>query len=73
MRNSVVAFAALSLILAAGASAQVRGTGRLQGNVVDKSSGKPIAGAGVTISMAGSSTRPIVTKPTRAAIGPQSE
>lgn len=42
------------------ATAQMRGKGRLQGSVVDKATGKPIAGATVTIS--GNDTKPIVTK-----------
>lgn len=41
-------------------TAQVRGKGRLQGSVVDKATGKPIAGATVTIS--GNNTKPVVTK-----------
>lgn len=52
----------LSLLLASSASAQIRGTGRLQGNVFDKNSGKPVAGATITITTAGSTTRPIVAK-----------
>ena len=52
----------LSSIIAIAASAQIRGTGRLQGNVVDKISGKPVAGATVTITTPGSGTKPIVTK-----------
>jgi Tfp pilus assembly protein PilF len=50
------------LLLAVPAIAQIRGTGRLQGNVFDKSSGKGVAGATVTISLPGGGTRPIVTK-----------
>lgn len=61
MRKSRVTFLALLvLILASGAFAQVRGRGRLQGNVVDKATGKPIAGA--TVSISGHSTQPIVVK-----------
>ncbi|HEU4887066.1 MAG TPA: carboxypeptidase regulatory-like domain-containing protein, partial [Thermoanaerobaculia bacterium] len=48
---SLVTFAAI---------AQVRGKGRLQGSVVDKATGKPVAGATVTIS--GNNTKPAVTK-----------
>jgi tetratricopeptide (TPR) repeat protein len=50
----------LALIVATGAFAQVRGRGRIQGNVFDKATGKPIADATVTVS--GSSTEPIVVK-----------
>ena len=62
MRKPVFSFIVLCLIIAITASAQIRGTGRLQGNVVDKSTGKPVAGATVTISIAGAGTRPIVAK-----------
>jgi len=53
-------FAILALVLATSSFAQVRGRGRLQGSVVDKATGKPIANATVTIS--GQSTQPIVVK-----------
>lgn len=46
----------------ASVSAQVRGTGRLQGSVTDKSTGKPIQGAVVTVSLASGSTLPIISK-----------
>lgn len=52
----------LSLLLAAVATAQVRGTGRLQGNVFDKNTKAPIAGATVTIALPSGNTRPIVVK-----------
>jgi len=55
-------FAILALVLATSSFAQVRGRGRLQGSVVDKATGKPIANATVTIS--GQSTQPIVVKTT---------
>jgi Flp pilus assembly protein TadD len=42
------------------ATGQIRGKGRLQGSVIDKTTGKPIAGAQVTVS--GANTKPIVTK-----------
>ena len=61
-RFAVVTFLLLSFLLAFSASAQIRGTGRLQGNVFDKNSGKPVPGATVTITTAGSTTRPIVAK-----------
>lgn len=50
----------LALVVATGAMAQVRGRGRLQGDVFDKTTGKPIDGAKVTVS--GGSTEPIVVK-----------
>lgn len=52
----------LSVAFAATISAQVRGTGRLQGTVTDKVTGKPIEGAVVTVSFASGSTTPIVSK-----------
>lgn len=55
----VVAFI-LAASLTPWASAQVRGKGRLQGSVTDKATGKPVAGATVTIS--GGNTKPVVTK-----------
>lgn len=54
--------AVLSLLVAFAASAQVRGTGRLQGNVFDKATGKPVAGATVTIALGRGATQPIVVK-----------
>ena len=60
MRKSMMIL--LSLLIAAGAFAQVRGTGRLQGVVTDAATGKPVAGATVTISLPTGSTAPIVTK-----------
>ena len=59
MRRTLVV---LSLFIASAALAQLRGTGRLQGNVTDKTTGKPIAGATISVTTAGSNTRPIVTK-----------
>ena len=50
-----------ALALAVTAMAQVRGTGRLGGQVLDKASGKPIANATVTCSLPNGSTQPIVT------------
>jgi|ERR1051326_2382837 tetratricopeptide (TPR) repeat protein len=50
------------LLVCGAAFAQVRGTERLQGNVTDKTTGKPIAGATVTISVPSGSTAPIITK-----------
>ena len=60
MRKSMMIL--LSLFIAVGAFAQVRGTGRLQGVVTDAASGQPIAGATVTIALPSGSTAPIVTK-----------
>lgn len=50
-----------ALALAVTATAQVRGTGRLGGQVFDKATGKPIANATVTCSLPNGSTQPIVT------------
>src|ERR1043166_5737162 len=50
-----------ALALAVTATAQVRGTGRLGGQVFDKATGKPIANATVTVSLPNGSTQPIVT------------
>lgn len=61
MRRVTVAVSMLLMLVAAfAADAQVRGRGRLQGNIVDKATGKPIAGATVTISTPDNSTEPIV-------------
>jgi Flp pilus assembly protein TadD len=51
----------LSVVIAATAMAQVRGRGRLQGLIVDET-GKPIAGATVTLVPAREETQPIVAK-----------
>jgi len=50
----------LSLLLTVTAFAQMRGKGRLQGTVTDKATGKPIAGASVTVS--GGDAKPQVSK-----------
>jgi Flp pilus assembly protein TadD/5-hydroxyisourate hydrolase-like protein (transthyretin family) len=55
----IMAFIA-ALALAVTATAQVRGTGRLGGQVVDKATGKPIANATVTVALPDGSTQPIV-------------
>jgi Tfp pilus assembly protein PilF len=61
MRKFTLTLLAIAaLVLASSAFAQVRGRGRLQGDVVDKTTGKPVADATVTIS--GASTAPIVVK-----------
>lgn len=51
----------LLLVVATAALAQVRGRARLQGVVTDPD-GKPIAGATVTVAIAGEQTKPIVVK-----------
>ena len=52
----------LSLFLVVTATAQVRGRGRLQGTVSDKTTGKPIQGATVTVALASGNTQPIIVK-----------
>lgn len=52
----------LTLLTTAAVTAQVRGKGRLQGIVTDKVTGKPIAGATVTVTPAAEKTEPIVVK-----------
>jgi tetratricopeptide (TPR) repeat protein len=52
----------LAVTLTTPASAQVRGRGRLQGIVTDKATGKPIAGAVVTVALPSGNTTPIVSK-----------
>lgn len=54
--------AVLLLLVTFAANAQVRGTGRLQGNVFDKATGKPVVGATVTVSLPRGNTAPIVVK-----------
>jgi tetratricopeptide (TPR) repeat protein len=61
-RRIAISSVVLSLVIAVAASAQMRGTGRLQGNVVDKNTGKPIAGATITIALPAGKTQPIVVK-----------
>jgi len=61
MRRLIVITCAV-MFLALAANAQVRGTGRLQGNVFDKKTGQPIAGATVTIALPKGATAPIVVK-----------
>jgi Flp pilus assembly protein TadD/5-hydroxyisourate hydrolase-like protein (transthyretin family) len=56
----MVAFVA-AFALAVTATAQVRGTGRLGGQVLDKATGKPIANATVTCSLPNGSTQPLIT------------
>lgn len=52
----------LSLLITIVVTAQVRGRGRLQGVVTDQATGKPIAGATVTVTPASEQTEPIVAK-----------
>ncbi|HXA15607.1 MAG TPA: tetratricopeptide repeat protein [Thermoanaerobaculia bacterium] len=52
----------LSLFLVVTATAQVRGRGRLQGTVTDKTTGKPIQDATVTVAIASGNTQPIIVK-----------
>ncbi len=62
MRRLITITVMLSLFVALGASAQVRGKGRLQGSVVDQETGKPVAGAKVTVAISDGSTTPITAK-----------
>lgn len=63
MRNIIGTTAAMLLLLVSvAADAQMRGTGRLQGNVFDKATGKPIAGVTITIALPNGHTQPIVVK-----------
>ena len=59
---SITALVMLSLVIAAEATAQVRGRGRLQGIVTDEATGKPIQGATVTLSPSSEKTQPILAK-----------
>jgi len=60
--RKIAAASLMLLFLAAGAFAQVRGTGRLRGEITDKATGKPIAGATITISLPSGNTSPIKVK-----------
>ncbi|HSY51490.1 MAG TPA: tetratricopeptide repeat protein [Thermoanaerobaculia bacterium] len=51
-----------SVVTAVSVSGQIRGTGRLSGTVTDKTTGKPVEGAVVTISLPAGNTVPIVSK-----------
>lgn len=62
MRRLTLFVAIVLVSLSTVASAQVRGTGRLQGMVTDKSTGKAVAGAVVTISLPSGNTTPIISK-----------
>jgi len=61
MRRFISLAVVLSLLAAVAATAQVRGRGRLQGTVVDQATGKPVAGAKVTVAIASENTQPIIT------------
>lgn len=61
-RISTVAAAVLMLLVSTAAIAQVRGKARLQGQIVEEGTGKPVAGAKITVSMADGSTEPIIVK-----------
>jgi regulator of sirC expression with transglutaminase-like and TPR domain len=61
MRKTSFMIVIIALVVAVTASAQIRGRGRLQGIVSDKTTGKPVAGATVTLSLANETTQPIVT------------
>jgi regulator of sirC expression with transglutaminase-like and TPR domain len=62
MRRLTLFVAIILVSLCTIASAQVRGRGRLQGIVTDKSTSKPLVGAVVTISLPSGNTTPIVSK-----------
>ena len=62
MRRLIATTAAVMLLIAFAAQAQMRGLGRLQGNVTDKNTGKGVAGATVVISLPNGHTTPITTK-----------
>ncbi len=62
MRRLTLFVAVILVSLSTIASAQVRGRGRLQGIVTDKSTSKPVVGAVVTISLPSGNTTPIVSK-----------
>jgi predicted Zn-dependent protease len=62
MRRLFLTSLMLSLLIAVGASAQMRGRGRLQGNVFDKKTGKPIGAATITLAIPAGNTQPIVVK-----------
>src|SRR5581483_5805302 len=62
MRKFVFTSMLVAFFVAAAAQAQLRGTGRLMGNIFDKNTGKPVVGATVTISLPGGRTQPIIAK-----------
>lgn len=62
MRKLQILILILSLFMPATIFAQVRGTARMQGVVTDKATGKPIAGATVTVALASEKTEPIIVQ-----------
>jgi tetratricopeptide (TPR) repeat protein len=62
MRRFSTVAAVLLMLASTAAMAQVRGKARLQGTIVEQGTGKPVAGATITISLADGSTAPIVVK-----------
>ena len=52
----------LAVVSTVEVSAQVRGKGRLPGFITDKTTGTPVEGAVVTVSIASGNTAPVVTK-----------
>jgi len=61
-RLTAITSAVMLLLVALAANAQVRGLGRLQGNVTDKNTGKPVVGAQIVISLPNGRTAPITVK-----------
>src|SRR5438128_7300117 len=51
-----------SILIAGYLSAQVRGQGRVHGIITDKETGKPVAGAKVTVTAADTETKPVIAK-----------
>lgn len=58
----LITLAVVMLLVSVAAVAQVRGKARVQGTVVDQETGKPIAGAKVTVAIADGSTQAIETR-----------
>ena len=61
-RFTLLIAAILSVVIAVAVPAQIRGRGRIQGTVTDKSTGKPVRGATVTVTIASGNTLPIVAR-----------
>lgn len=67
MRKLLTSTLVIAMLLVTTVSfAQVRGRGRIQGQVTDKDTGKPVADAKVTVAIAGNTTEPIVVKTNKA-------
>ncbi len=62
MRKYVIYLVTLALLVAGAASAQVRGRGRATGTITDQATGKPVAGATVTLNLPDGATQPIIVK-----------